>query len=185
MTARGSRQPTSPSAASSRVDIGFAWALKRSFVEYIAGMRDGRMSLEGEAALTSTQEFYFPFRSTQRGNGDWVSSFSGGLRFVAHHGLLSVAIRNPQLRVAGEFGSLLIDGPDGRVEIAHLTMTEPTRDGDVLMWRCDDVRLSPSAVELFGGSYDAGEPLAPITARVPINEPSSSTGSERRLGDGQ
>lgn len=159
---------TASSAAARRADLGFAWALKRSFVEYVAGMRDGRMSLEGDAALTSTREFYFPYLSSVgTPGGNLVVRFNGGIVFTAHHGLLSVAIRNPSVRVEGTRGTITIDSSDGAVVLAELEEISLRHDGDVAMFSSTRVTLASPSVELFGSTYPASEPLAPLTFRVP------------------
>lgn len=149
-------------------DLGLAWALKRSFLGYIAGVGDGEVTVADGAALTSTQEFFFPWDPVDD-DASTDPRFAGLVRFSAHHGFLTLALRRPRVRFdAPGIARVEIAADDGTYRVlATIHDLARITDSSVLMLRGDDVRLSATAVDLFGHTYGADEPLEPITLRIP------------------
>jgi hypothetical protein len=150
----------------SRADTGCAWAVKESFLAYIRGLRDGQVTLADGAAVTSTGEFYFPFKGTEKSDGVTTLRFGGTVRFAGHYGFMSVLLED--LRIVLDHGSgTLLHGASQMQTLADLVLPEPSSEQGVLMWAPVPACLAASGVELFGDTYKAGEELAPLTVRIP------------------
>lgn len=160
------------STAVARADIGLAWSIRASFLNYLRRLQDATVSLSGGAATTTAGQFYFRFRSVEgfgAAHPFGTIRFSGQLRIDAHFGALSLHIIDPFLRIAPEGASLhTAHGPAaGTSHIADVTMTEATRHDDVMMWDGLEATLAEDAVMLFGGAYPTGARLSPLTVRIP------------------
>lgn len=161
-----------PEATFERADLGMAWAVKDSFTGYIRAMHDGQILLGDGAAMTSTRQFYFPFlRQDQIDQSRLVLHFGGEVRFLAHHGFLSVSLRNPCLEVDADGAYLSIQRGNARLRLAELRLPEALREDDVTMWPDVEALLSGTGTPTFGDTYSAGEPLAPLTVRAPAATP--------------
>src|SRR5690349_16780739 len=149
-----------------RADLGMAWAVKDSFVRYVQSMHDGRILLRDGAAVTNTRQFYFPFKSLDQSAGDhFVLQFGGEARFLAHHGLMSVAICNPKIEVGPDGACLSIEQGNETVQLADLRLPAVSVEDGVTMWANVQVALTSAGAAVFADSYSAGETLAPLTMR--------------------
>ncbi|QOI65496.1 HtaA domain-containing protein [Arthrobacter sp. TES] len=151
-----------------RADLGMAWAVKDSFVRYVQSMRDGRILLRDGAAVTNTRQFYFPFKNLDQADGDsFVLQFGGEAHFLAHHGLMSVAICNPKIEVGPDGAYLSIKQGNEAVRLADLRLPAVSMEDGVNMWADIQVALTGQGAAVFADSYSAGEILAPLTMRAP------------------
>lgn len=164
---------TSPFVA--RADLGFAWSVKDSFLQYIRGMRDGDIAWNAGAAVTSTGEFFFPLSGVDQVGETKILSFRGTVTFTAHHGMLSVSLSQPRIIIRGESAHLTVEAGGVEQQIATIDLPPRIHDGDVTMWLTCAVRLSGVGPEQFGGSYADGEELAPLTIRIPTRTVASAT----------
>ncbi|RIV37953.1 HtaA domain-containing protein [Micromonospora radicis] len=151
-----------------RVDLGFAWSVKDSFLHYIRGMPDGRVEVSDGAAVTSAGEFYFPLVAVESSPGTLKLSFGGEVRFTAHRGLLSVALKRPRIDLHDAHAELFVRPDDLDRQVAAIELPPRILDGDVAMWLNSATVLAGDGPEMFGGTYPPGEPLAPLTVRVPV-----------------
>lgn len=158
-----------PSTFGDRADLGLAWGVKESFLRYVRGMPDGAVRWRDGAAVTSDGEFYFPLARASGARAARVLEFRGEVRFVAHRGLLSVTFKNPVVRMGESSGELRVRNGAGEETIGALQPPPPIVDGHVAMWQQTPVSLAGAGPELFGGAYAAGEPLAPLTVRAPVD----------------
>ena len=151
-----------------RADLGMAWAVKESFVQYVQSMRDGRILLREGAAVTNTRQFYFPFRSLDHSDEhNFVLQFGGEARFLAHHGLMSVSISHPKIEVGPDGAYLSIQQGNETVRLANLDLPAVSVEEGVSTWANIQVTLTGSGAAVFADSYSAGEILAPLTMRAP------------------
>ncbi|PVZ53871.1 HtaA domain-containing protein [Arthrobacter sp. H-02-3] len=153
-----------------RADLGMAWAVKDSFVNYVKAMNDGRIILSDGAAVTSTRQFYFPFKHLeQSGSTSFVLHFGGEARFFAHHGFMSVLLRHPRIEVTPDSACLSIEPEQGRewLRLAELDLPAGLTEDGVTMWDSVVTKLADAGVATFGDSYRAGETLSPLTVRAP------------------
>jgi hypothetical protein len=163
-----------------RADFGMAWAVKDSFVNYVRAMRDGRIMLGNGAAVTSTRQFYFPFAGLDRmDERRLMLRFSGEVRFLAHHGLMSVLLCNPRIEIHGDAAFLSIEQGSTWLRLAEFQMPPAQRQDGAAMWSDLELTLSSTGIETFGATYSAGETLAPLTVRVPA---ATTTPSKQVIG---
>lgn len=159
----------SPSPFTARADLGFAWSVKDSFLQYIRGMDDGDIGWRGGAAVTSTGQFYFPLARIEGAAGSLDLAFRGEVRFTAHRGLLSVSIKNPLIRMRPDRSELIVELGDAEELIAQIDLPPRIIDSDVAMWLDARSRLAGGGPDMFGGTYPPGEQLAPLTIRIPAS----------------
>lgn len=151
--------PLTPDRLPGRADVGMAWGIKRSFVDYILRLDDARWEFSGGAAMTTGHELYFPLAAEQPG---WPSlAFEGAVTIAAHFGALRIALDRPVLTI--EPGGML--AAEGR-HLVVLHPSTPVLDGGVVMWRID-ATLAAAAIPLFNGAYGEGEPFDTLTVRMP------------------
>lgn len=155
-------------ATQRRADIGLAWALKPTFVDYIRSSRDGSIEIDDDAAITPNSEFHFELESVGSDRSLGQFSFKGTVRFRAHMGFLAIDLRNPRIVMDKRSAELAVeDGAGGWIHLAHVSLPEPAVEDAVTMWLEAPATLTETATDLFGGSYEAGEQLAPLTLRLP------------------
>jgi hypothetical protein len=150
-----------PEAAALR---GMMWGIKSSFVDYIAGMPDGAMSVT-DGAVAADGGFLFPVidhEDFDRSTGLGLLRFGGDVRFRAHNGVLSVRIAHPELVADGDGARILIrDVRDEPLELAWLGMPEPLAGGGLRI----PAMLAPAGVPYFNDVYPQGSELDPILIR--------------------
>jgi len=153
--------------------VGLLWGLRDSFLSY-ARRVGARVELGGGAGLVADGDaFYFPLADQ---SGFEVTALSGVLRFdgrvriLAHHGALDVRVVAPFLTVSPGLGVLSARTRSGegarRFDLVEADLPVPTCDGSTLMWSACETVLSSGGVGLFQARYGAGEPFAPIAARI-------------------
>ena len=155
--------------------VGLRWALKRSFLDYIARAPGGRGSLSDGATATGLREIVFepdlqnPPAPAREGT---FRAFRGAATFSGHFGMLFVRIANPWVTIQEQHGELTILDPFKREGGARLRLASFSIDGHTVSdgfehWTAADVRLAPEGCMLFNDVYPAAEPLEPLTIIVP------------------
>lgn len=153
-----------------RADLGFAWSVKDSFLQYIRSMPDGSIHWGEGASVTRDGQFYFPLVSVRQTPAGSDLQFGGEVRFLAHRGLLAVTLSAPLIRVS-RTTAVLINGIDGaRDELCQIDLPVQTHDDDVLMWLDAPVTLTSPGSDLFAGTYALHEVMAPMTIRIPLGQ---------------
>jgi hypothetical protein len=156
---------------------GLRWAIKRSFVQYVRGMPDGRGWVGNGALPIGTDEMFFSLdrdNSAPVGAGpaSQVWAFAGDVRFTGHFGLLFVRIARPWLHVDGQTATMTVDDPHGdpaapRVPLVTARLdTLEVRDGTTVCMGVQ-VRLAEAAVEVFNEVYPAGESFEDFVVQLP------------------
>jgi hypothetical protein len=161
-------------------ELGLRWAVKRSFIDYVRRMSDGRASAADGATPVGTHDLLFAPRATAArelpgGAVERVWEFHGDVRFAGHFGMLFVRVAAPWITLLGEQAVLTVDDPydrEGAERLALVTLTlqpQPAPDG-FETWSGTSVRLTPDGVSLFNDVYAAGEPFEDLTLTVPATE---------------
>lgn len=156
--------------------IGLCWALKRSFLEYIARAPGGRGSLGDGATATDLNEIVFEpdlLDPPAPAKGDTFRAFRGTATFSAHFGMLLVRIASPWVTIHERRGELTVLDPfqrqgDARLRLATFDIDSHTIADGFEHWTAAEVRLAPEACELFNDVYSAGEALEPLSIIVPV-----------------
>ncbi|MDT8911926.1 HtaA domain-containing protein [Amycolatopsis sp. PS_44_ISF1] len=147
------------------------WAVKSSFLGYVARMPDGRAYLGRGAAVNDRNELLFPLDADAAAEPGLKFAFGGDVRFSGHYGLLFVQIAEPRVYLREGAAELTVVDPESkepqRLRLATFTLTGPETADGLDHWHATDVRLAPESVDLFGGSYQPGEPLEELTITVP------------------
>jgi hypothetical protein len=156
------------------------WGVKASFRSYVTGpIAGGSISTSGTTANGDS------FRWTG-GSGAYNTdadrgrvSYSGSVHFTGHGGQLDLTIANPRVQVNGGSASLIADltskGLNGAagvnatgVVIATLGLPAASVAGDRISWNGASATLTAAGAEAFGGFYQAGQALDPVSFAFPL-----------------
>lgn len=155
---------------------GLRWAIKRSFLSYLARVPDGRMSATDGATLTDEGEVVWDvapdLAAAVPPGADQVLTFSGDLRFSGHGGLLFVRVADPHIVLSGDTGELSIVETFSQVEGSRLLLVTFRVAHRSYVAGCevlsaDEVRLTDDGTEVFNMVYPAAEPFEPFTVLWP------------------
>jgi hypothetical protein len=150
-----------------QADSCLRWAVRESLLRYVTVIAGGTCTVDGDAVAGEDGVFIFPLRRAAREGDDWRLSFSGSVRFEAHHGLMDVLIQDPEVVVGPERGVLATHTTsDELLALVALDDAAPADDGQAHVWESVPTRLASAAVDLFGTAYPAGTGMAPISIRV-------------------
>ena len=154
---------------------GLAWSVKRSFLAYLNRTPGSRALMGNGVTVSEDNILNFGLIDIERpGDANTDTSgyhvtFGGNVHFVAHGGMLSVRIEEPQAAIDGAAGRLTVTGQDDAARFALVTFTvaDRLRDGDDERWNCTDVRLTSDGASLFNDAYSEGEMFDPFTITIP------------------
>jgi Htaa len=155
------------------MSYGLRWAVKRSFLEYIGSLPDGRVVFSQETDAVDDELLFAPIHPDQmpksKGDETRILAFTGQVRFVGHHGMLFVRIANPHLAITANEGVLTVEDPAsesrGRIPLVTFSLGEASVDDRE--WTAIDVRLTPEGVPVFNEVYQANEPFEEFVVRFP------------------
>jgi len=156
--------------------LGLRWALKRSFLDYIARSPGGGGTLGDGAVALESREVVFapdPRYPPDTGPDGAVHAFRGAVTFRAHFGALLVRIADPWVTIRDLQGELTVldssgRDPVARVRLATFVVADHLIADGFAHWAARDVRLAPEGRGLFNDVYPADEPLEPLTIIVPL-----------------
>jgi hypothetical protein len=134
--------------------IRLHWAVKSSLVTYVAGV-EGRITTAGPASRDGEQ-YVFPLAETPS-DPSRVLCFAGEVRFVAHDGLMNVAITDPWVHLNDSRGQLSVLAQGGRVVLAELVADRSSTTAVVFT-----ARLLTTGAAAFDFHYPPGTELAPV-----------------------
>lgn len=136
-----------------------AWSVKTSFCRYISGLPDGVCTISEDVRLVGAGYFLLPGRIDEFDSGFvWISPASR--RFDGHGGLLPIELRDLQLKIRANQGSLFIAAADGRPDATRLAEASIGDRSDSMP--LVDLNLTAEGAAVFGGSYSPNEPLDSI-----------------------
>ena len=153
---------------------GLRWSVKRSFLDYLSRLPDGRMSVtDGARQLGDGNEVVWePVRSREVPGSPpgtaRILTFAGDLRYGGHGGLLFVRLADPHVTLRDGSGELSVRDTFSADEGARICLVTfdlsksthlPTHD----VFSADEVRLTEEGVALFNQVYAAGELFDPFT----------------------
>lgn len=168
-----------PSTADSPpLAFGLRWGIKRSFIQYVQRMPDGRGWVGYGAQPYSEDEILFApetagRRTNSEGQTEMFWTFRGEVRFSGHFGFLFVRVASPELILRDGTATVLVAAPDSGTEspeqlpLATLRLQRRPAPTGAEIWQGTDVRLTEAGVEFFGGVYPPGEDLEPLTVTLP------------------
>lgn len=150
-----------------------SWGVKDSFREYVSGVSDGTVSVDG-AGQDGTSRFIFPLVDATEfdtGTGLGQLRFSGSVEFSAYRGVLLVRVRDPWISMHESGGVLSIMHPayreptTERSEIA--TFDSPARSTlERANWTVASTRLTYDGCRALGEIYPVGTEADPFDFRI-------------------
>ncbi|MFJ3667381.1 HtaA domain-containing protein [Streptomyces sp. NPDC090106] len=149
---------------------GLRWGLKKSFLDYVRRMPDGRGSVSDGAVPVGTGDLFYEHDAERSDAGVWA--FRGDVRFSGHFGMLFVRVAHPWLRIDGTNVELSIEDPQAREDAPRIPLVTGTlrrlgsQDGTEV-WGSEDVALTAEGVALFNDVYAEGEPFEPLVIQLP------------------
>ncbi|WP_083279054.1 HtaA domain-containing protein [Corynebacterium sp. HMSC30G07] len=164
------------------------WGIRESFRKYVeTGVAKGSISTDG-GATRSGSGFSFPLESAAISSStSGQINFSGEVHFYGHNGALDMTLRNPIIVVNGTQAELRVDyasrkyeGMDktggfreGRQEVlAAIALNQSPDFAAAQTTIAGSVSLTASGAEIFGGFYEAGEQLDPISIGLSLHDAS-------------
>ena len=154
-----------PAPASGPLHGALRWAVRRSFLNYVASLPDGAEHVTCGAIVADDGRIVFPsdVAASSSGPDGSVYAFRGTLVFAGHNGMLNVELSDPQVHLpeAGRGTVSVSTGAGGtgeRAVIAAFTQWE-LMDGRLMV---PAPRLTWSGVALLGGVYEVADLLDPI-----------------------
>lgn len=160
------------------------WGVRESFVKYVLCSPDGQIFGDDGIETNGEGIFRFPVETDICSDTHWVIQCEGVAQFVAHMGMLNLAISRPRLSVGPGGGELAVDGPSGqRIVIADVEAKPPryVSPGFVIFPRLR-AALTEVGAEHFGGSYEPGSELSDVS--VLLQSAEYLTGFKLWLEDG-
>jgi hypothetical protein len=154
-----------PASGSGPLHGALLWAVRRSFLRYVASLPDGAEHATRGAIVTDDGRIVFPsdVAASSSGSHGSVYAFRGTLVFAGHNGMLNVELSDPHVHVPeGGRGTVSVStgagGTGERAVIAAFAQWEVV-DGRLMV---PAPRLTWSGVALLGGVYEVAELLDPI-----------------------
>lgn len=158
---------------------GLRWGIKRSFIDYVGRMPDGKGSVGGGAIPVGVNEVLYAPDTTGRrpgtdGDEERFWSFLGDVRFSGHFGMLFVRVAGPTVTMRGAEAELTVEDPfqenesSERLLLATLRLEQQAAPDGMEIWNGSDVQLAETGTELFNNVYPPGEPFEPLTLTLPI-----------------
>lgn len=176
-------QPEATATAFKVQSAEASWGVKESFISYIQGpiahgaIERDKINDFTWSTLSGTQVSGFDTKSKEG-----VIAFDGTLHFTGHKGELDIKLSNLKVQVAGGKGYLIADVVSqrmdhstfeqqnlqlGTVDIASLTYDESSR---TVSLNQAPVALTALGTEAFGGFYEAGLEMAPLTVKAVLSD---------------
>lgn len=161
---------------------GLHWGIKASFLEYIAGMSDGRGTVsDGATPMDGNIMVFEHSPGVERPASlaaDRFLAFRGDVRFAGHSGMLFVRIADPWVAITGDQAEMTVLDPykpdeDPRLPLVRFTLTPQESRGDLEILWAPEVRLTVEGTALFNDVYQPGELFEPIGIVLPSTVPAS------------
>lgn len=156
-----------------------SWGVKESFRSYIAGpIAKGGITQNG-VSLSGT-DFVWGGGSGSYNRADSLGriGYGGSVNFTGHAGKLDLTIATPSIQVNGPGSASLIvhvtskalsgPGVDATVTLATLALPAGAVSGGAIGWSDVPATLTTAGAEAFGGFYQAGASLDPVSFSLPL-----------------
>ena len=155
------------------------WNFKSSFVNYVGNLGDGKISTSGVSQgggfnWSGGSGKYNP--ETNKG----LVQFPGTVQFSGHGGIMNSKFSNMRVQFLGANSAALIanvvaNDMNGAsttmngVQIGSISLAgNKSASGNTMTWSNAPVTLTAAGAKAFGGFYQAGERLDPITIKASL-----------------
>ncbi|GMA32764.1 HtaA domain-containing protein [Litorihabitans aurantiacus] len=172
-----------------------SWGVKSSFRTYVTGPIAGG-SITTSGVSQSGGAFVWGGGSGAFNEADAKGrvSYSGTVAFAGHGGQLDLKISNPRVQVNGSGSAALIaditskglNAPDvakNGVTIATLALPASSTSGGSIAWNGASATLTAAGAEAFGGFYQAGTAMDPVSFSFPLGGDVECTSATGTLAD--
>ncbi|MCD0442942.1 HtaA domain-containing protein [Glycomyces sp. A-F 0318] len=141
------------------------WGVRASWREYVSGgIADGGWTA-AEGAADGGAVFRFTEGAGTAAAGDYTLAYEGTVRFTGTD--VDLALTDPA--VAAEDGAGVLSAEVGGTRVDLVTFeAELVEAGGVLLAEAVPTALTEAAAPVFGGFYQAGDPMDPLTIAVPL-----------------
>lgn len=162
------------------------WGVKASFRGYVTSpIAGGSIVTDGGAAANADGTFRFPVEvGTAAADGSALDAdFGGSVRFTGHGGELDLLVTGIEVRADGDVGTLVADvtshtiGAAGSTEYPDVELAEldlrtvtPGSVGLTVTWPGIAAALTDAGAPAFGGFYQPGDALDPLTVVLELTE---------------
>ncbi|WP_173922459.1 HtaA domain-containing protein [Agromyces sp. Marseille-P2726] len=149
---------------------GLAWAVRSSFRRYVQRVAMGAEVTDGGVGSLPDGRFYFPIDGVQlldREALDAEITFSGGVRFVGHAGMIDVRLGEFRLRLVAGEGTLQTNSSDGARDLVDVQVAAISDDGGVVTLLLAS-RLAEGAADLFDEVYPTATPFDDLELRAAL-----------------
>ncbi|MFZ4843411.1 HtaA domain-containing protein [Mycetocola saprophilus] len=175
-------QPAVTNPVASITGGSLRWSIKNQFSDYVQGpIAKGSVSTVG-GVTRANGAFQFGQAAVSdfnRATGTGSVSYSGGVRFYGHGGVLDYTLSNPTIQVLSPTSATLTASLNGnRIVFGTLNLGAATRteNGAATTWSGVPVQVSAAGGELFQGRYPSADPLT-FTIGSPAAAPLGVTGT--------
>lgn len=157
---------------------GLRWGIKRSFIDYVRRMADGKGTVGNGAVPVGTGDLFYEYdeaaslRDPAAPSQVWA--FRGDVRFSGHFGMLFVRIAHPRLEISGTEAVLTIEDPQDRegaprIPLVTARLQQLADEDGAAVWGAEDVTLTADGVPLFNEVYVEGEAFEPLIVQLPLS----------------
>ena len=155
------------------------WALDAEFRAYVTGpIGQGSVTATSPASDSGTATTFTGSSNSIGSSGTGSAVYEGSVNFAAHSGALNLTFTNPTVRVASQTSAVLEVTVNGSaVDFANLDLSSAsvTADSSFVTFGSTPATLTAAGAQAFGGSYQEGRVLAPVTFAIPATTAPSSS----------
>ncbi|WGD36999.1 HtaA domain-containing protein [Lysinibacter sp. HNR] len=160
-----------------------SWGVKDSFYSYINGpIAKGNMARNGTGGDGGTVTWSNGTGTVNTQDSVGRVSFTGGVTYTGHNGLLKVTLSNPKIMLTGPNTAVLLADmtsnntsgvqvmSESEVRVATLNLAGGTRSttNGTLGWSGVPATLTNAGVKAFGDFYPAGTVMDPVSFSLPL-----------------
>jgi hypothetical protein len=157
-----------PEPGSSVETTGLAWGVRSSFRRYVHRVALGSEAPDGGVGSLPDGRFHFPVAEVRELDGGDLRAeitFSGGVRFLGHAGMIDLRIGELQIVLDSGVGILRTSSPEGIRDLAEVRVAHAQIVDGVTTLSMQS-RLAAGAEDLFNEVYAAATPFDDIEIRV-------------------
>lgn len=161
-----------------------SWGFKASYVAYVGRLSDGNISTSGVSRSGNSFTWGSGTGKYNTETGMGTIRFGGSVRFTGHSNVMDSTFSGLTVQISGNTGYLYTNVKAKGLENDGLTKNgallgtiylsgKKSVAGSTLSISGASVTLTAEGAEAFGGFYNAGDALDPITLKVPLGAETS------------
>ena len=155
------------------------WALDAEFRAYVTGtIGQGSVTATSPASDSGTATTFTGSSNSIGSSGTGSAVYEGGVNFTAHSGALNLTFTNPTVKITSQTSAVLEVTVNGSaVDLANLDLSSAsvTADSSFVTFGSTPAILTAAGAQAFGGFYQEGRVLAPVTFAIPATSTPSAS----------